>query len=122
MSDPRLSSVKLADCEFSVRTTSCLTYAGFVTLADVAEKTDDELRAIKNFGRRSLNEVREVIESFKTRSPETARELKDRYGISFLEAAKILHGEALMRRLQGDEVHVVLRQIIMDLYPRRPNA
>lgn len=47
--------------ELSVRSHKCLENAGVVTVLDLVRKTEPELLKIKNFGRKSLNEVKEVL-------------------------------------------------------------
>lgn len=43
---------------------NCLREEGLLTIGDVMQKTPSELLRIKNFGRRSLNEVRDMLENF----------------------------------------------------------
>jgi len=50
--------------EFSVRTSHCLEIAGIETVGQLVQKTEADLLKIKNFGRKSLNEVKEVLKIF----------------------------------------------------------
>ena len=58
------STIPLSRLELSVRTTNCLYNAGLRTIGDVMAKSEQELMALSNFGRRSLKEVRELLGSF----------------------------------------------------------
>jgi hypothetical protein len=58
------STIPLSRLELSVRTTNCLYNAGLRTIGDVMAKSEQELMALPNFGRRSLKEVRELLGSF----------------------------------------------------------
>lgn len=60
----RVKRVSIGELGFSVRVLNCLQEEGLLTIGDVMQKTPSELLRIKNFGRRSLNEVRYVLENF----------------------------------------------------------
>ncbi|MCL5436478.1 MAG: DNA-directed RNA polymerase subunit alpha, partial [Candidatus Dependentiae bacterium] len=47
--------------EFSVRAHNCLVNAGITRIVDLVNLTEDELQKIKNFGRKSFDEVRDGI-------------------------------------------------------------
>jgi DNA-directed RNA polymerase alpha subunit len=47
--------------EFSVRTHTCLKQAGINTISELARKTENDLLKLKNFGRKSLYEVKELL-------------------------------------------------------------
>lgn len=49
----------------SVRSYNCLKNEGCKTAGDVADKTDRELMIVPNFGRKSLREVREVLDNMR---------------------------------------------------------
>ena len=53
--------ISITDLEMSARTTNCFREAGIFTLADVARHSEQELMRIPYFGRKSLNEVKEVL-------------------------------------------------------------
>lgn len=58
-------NVPVEDVDFSVRTFNCLKRAGINTLGVLASKTELELYpAIRNFGRRSLDEVVEKLAQY----------------------------------------------------------
>ena len=49
------------ELELSVRSYNCLKNADIKTLADLVQKTESEMLKTKNFGRKSLNEIKEVL-------------------------------------------------------------
>lgn len=49
---------KIKDLNFSVRTFNCLRKVGIATVGELIAHSESELMAIKNFGRKSLNEVK----------------------------------------------------------------
>ena len=49
------------ELELSVRSYNCLKNANIKTLRDLVTKTEAELLQTKNFGRKSLNEINEVL-------------------------------------------------------------
>lgn len=53
----------IEDLELSVRAYNCLKSAGINLIADLIQKTENELLKTKNFGRRSLQEIKEVLNS-----------------------------------------------------------
>ncbi len=51
----------VAELEFSVRPANCLEAANVVTIADLVQKTEDEMLQTPNFGKKSLNEIKDVL-------------------------------------------------------------
>jgi DNA-directed RNA polymerase subunit alpha len=49
------------ELELSVRSYNCLKNANIRTLADLVQMTEQEILRTKNFGRKSLNEIKEII-------------------------------------------------------------
>ena len=49
------------ELELSVRAHNCLKNAEIKTIADLVEKSENEMLRTKNFGRKSLNEIKEII-------------------------------------------------------------
>jgi DNA-directed RNA polymerase subunit alpha len=49
--------------DFPVRANNCLAAAGIKRVIDLVNKTEDEVLAIKNFGRKSLEEVKEIMQT-----------------------------------------------------------
>lgn len=52
------------ELEFSVRAHNCLISAGVRRVIDLVNLTDEDVLKIKNFGRKSLREVKEIIHAF----------------------------------------------------------
>ncbi|OGW39906.1 MAG: DNA-directed RNA polymerase subunit alpha [Nitrospirae bacterium RBG_13_39_12] len=50
------------DLELSVRSYNCLKNANIKTIADLVQKTEQEMLRTKNFGRKSLNEIKEILQ------------------------------------------------------------
>jgi DNA-directed RNA polymerase subunit alpha len=51
------------ELELSVRSSNCLKNAKIHTIYQLVQKTDNEMLKTKNFGRKSLNEIKEVLAS-----------------------------------------------------------
>ena len=49
------------ELELSVRSYNCLKNASIKTIADLVQKTEQEMLRTKNFGRKSLNEIKEIL-------------------------------------------------------------
>lgn len=52
---------KVDELELSVRSANCLKTDGIVYIGDLVQKTETELLRTPNFGRKSLNEIKEVL-------------------------------------------------------------
>ena len=50
------------ELELSVRSYNCLKNANIQTTAELVQKTDGEMLKTRNFGRKSLNEIKEILE------------------------------------------------------------
>jgi DNA-directed RNA polymerase subunit alpha len=55
---------RIEELDFSVRTYNCLKKANVQTIADLVQTTEEDLMNIRNFGRKSLLEVRDKLASF----------------------------------------------------------
>ncbi|MFH1077195.1 MAG: DNA-directed RNA polymerase subunit alpha [Pseudomonadota bacterium] len=51
------------ELELSVRSANCLKNADIKYISDLVQKTENEMLKTKNFGRKSLNEIRELLNS-----------------------------------------------------------
>jgi hypothetical protein len=56
-------NIKIEDLELSIRVMNALIQNDIKTVGDLVQKTRDELIRIPNFGRKSLNEIKEVLSS-----------------------------------------------------------
>jgi DNA-directed RNA polymerase subunit alpha len=61
---PQPPEARIEELDFSVRTYNCLKKENILTIADLVKKTEPELTAIRNFGAKSLNEVKEKLKQF----------------------------------------------------------
>lgn len=61
INDNLLKSVE--ELELSVRSYNCLKNANIRTIAELVQKSEQEMLRTKNFGRKSLNEIRELIQA-----------------------------------------------------------
>ena len=52
---------KVEELELSVRSANCLKNDNIVYIGDLVQKTDSEMMRTPNFGRKSLNEIKEVL-------------------------------------------------------------
>jgi DNA-directed RNA polymerase subunit alpha len=55
--------IPISELELSVRSANCLREANIKTLADLVEKTEAEMLSYRNFGKKSLNEVVNLLKS-----------------------------------------------------------
>ena len=49
------------ELELSVRSANCLQQANIRTIGDLVQKTEAEMLKTKNFGRKSLKEIKEIL-------------------------------------------------------------
>jgi len=64
--DDRLAeyfSRSVDELELSVRSYNCLKNAGIRTIGELVQRTEADMLKTKNFGRKSLNEIREILRS-----------------------------------------------------------
>jgi DNA-directed RNA polymerase subunit alpha len=54
---------RIEELDFSVRTYNCLKKAGITNVQDLVEQSEQELMNIRNFGRKSLTEVKDKLET-----------------------------------------------------------
>jgi len=60
----KLLQTKIEDLDLSVRSHNCLRLAEIDTLGDLVSRKEDELLNYKNFGKKSLTELKEQLEKF----------------------------------------------------------
>jgi DNA-directed RNA polymerase subunit alpha len=51
------------ELELSVRSYNCLKNANIRTIGELVQKTESDMLKTKNFGRKSLNEIKEILSS-----------------------------------------------------------
>jgi DNA-directed RNA polymerase subunit alpha len=73
------------ELELSVRSYNCLKNANIKTIADLVQKTEQEMLRTKNFGRKSLNEIKEILHGMGLR-------LGMRVDLDALNREVVLHG------------------------------
>ena len=56
-----LLDTNVEELELSVRSANCLKNAGIKTLRELVQKTEKDMLETKNFGRKSLNEIKEIL-------------------------------------------------------------
>ena len=57
----KLYAMPIEELDLSVRPYNCLKRAGINTVGDLMQRTEEEIVSVKNFGRKSLDEVRDKI-------------------------------------------------------------
>ena len=57
----KFDSMPIEDLELSVRSYNCLKRAGITTVAELTQKTEDEMMKVRNLGKKSLKEVKEKL-------------------------------------------------------------
>ena len=58
----KVLDMTIEDLDLSVRSFNCLKRANINTVADIAEKTEDDMMKVRNLGRKSLEEVKKKLE------------------------------------------------------------
>ena len=53
----------VSELELSVRSINCLQNANIETIGELVQKTEQEMLQTKNFGRKSLNEIKAILEN-----------------------------------------------------------
>ena len=56
-----MEEILIEELELGVRSYNCLKRAGIQTIGDLVQKSEGELSAIPNFGRKSIEEVKETL-------------------------------------------------------------
>ena len=58
-----MENFPIEELELGVRSYNCLKRVGIETIGDLVTKTEDELAAIPNFGKKSIEEVKETLQA-----------------------------------------------------------
>jgi DNA-directed RNA polymerase subunit alpha len=56
-----LLDTNVEELELSVRSANCLKNAGIRSLRELVQRTEKDMLETKNFGRKSLNEIKEIL-------------------------------------------------------------
>lgn len=57
----RLLSMSIDEVELSVRASNCIQKANIKTIGDLVQKSEGEMLKYKNFGKKSLNEIKKIL-------------------------------------------------------------
>jgi len=57
-------TLRIEELSLSVRAYNCLRRTGLITVGQVLEKSEEELRAIRNMGAKTYEEIVTIIEEF----------------------------------------------------------
>jgi DNA-directed RNA polymerase subunit alpha len=58
----KLLNMSVNEIELSVRAANCLNNANITTVGELAMKTEQEMLKYRNFGKKSLNEIKDKLE------------------------------------------------------------
>lgn len=62
--EPNLAEIKIEELELSVRAFNCLKRANINTLADLVEKSEDDLSKVRNLGKKSIEEIKQRLSEY----------------------------------------------------------
>jgi DNA-directed RNA polymerase subunit alpha len=57
----KIISLPITEIELSVRSANCIAGASITTIGQLAQKSEPEMLKFRNFGKKSLNEIKEVL-------------------------------------------------------------
>ena len=60
----KFQNMTIDDLELSVRSNNCLKRAGIQTVEELIQKTEEDMMKVRNLGKKSLKEIKEVIASY----------------------------------------------------------
>ena len=60
----KLLDTPVEELELTVRSSNCLKNAGIKTIGDLAKKTEDEITKTRNFGKKSLSEIKDKLKEW----------------------------------------------------------
>lgn len=61
VTEDKFENMPIEELELSVRSYNCLKRAGIATVAELTQKTEDEMMKVRNLGKKSLKEVKEKL-------------------------------------------------------------
>lgn len=62
--ESKFPNMTIEDLDLTVRSYNCLKRAGIQTVEELTQKTEEEMMKVRNLGKKSLKEVKEVLQSF----------------------------------------------------------
>jgi len=60
----KYQNMTIEDLELSVRSYNCLKRAGIATVEELTQKTEEDMMKVRNLGKKSLKEVKDVLQSY----------------------------------------------------------
>ena len=90
-----MENFPIEELELGVRSYNCLKRVGIETIGDLVTKTENELAAIPNFGKKSIEEVKETLAAH-------GLNLRGRRGLGRRRAAPA-HGQEARARLRAPQ-------------------
>ncbi len=71
----KLLNMPISEIELSVRSSNCIESAGIKTIGDLVSKSEPEMLLYRNFGKKSLEEIKEILDSLGLRLGMTQEEM-----------------------------------------------
>ena len=103
---PDRYNTAIEDLSLSVRAYNCLKRSGLMTVGEVLEKSEDELLALRNFGRKSYEELKSRLRELDFLPPESAEEEE-----LVAEVPSVIEEEELPAAIgRGEEVAAVVEK------------
>lgn len=97
---PGPPDARIEELDFSVRTYNCLKKANVLTMHELVQLTEADLMNIRNFGKKSLNEVKDKLESLNL----SLRASSERGELKILPPGPDDEEEELEEELEGEEL------------------
>lgn len=98
---PDRYNTAIEDLSLSVRAYNCLKRSGLMTVGQVLEKSEDELLTLRNFGRKSYEELKSRLRELDFLPPETVEEEVP------VEVPSVIEEEGLPAVMGGEEAAAV---------------
>ena len=95
------------ELELSVRSMNALKYQNILYVEDLVEKTEGELLRQPNFGRKSLNEIREALKMTGSRLGTVTKDylVINTYNTFDVEPGKVYSGKELQKLLEEKDIN-----------------
>jgi DNA-directed RNA polymerase subunit alpha len=97
---PDKYNMPIEDLNLSMRAYNCLRRSGLMTVGQVLEKSEEELLALRNFGRKSYDELREKLDEMNLLPMEAGR-MSDEEGGDLIPALPLEDDEGPISRYGG---------------------